>query len=341
VPTPWYRTPQEIEAYTAAVKSASAPSPVNPASPARPSATLPAVDTVLTNYRQAVGVTTAKTMRMVGKLTAANWGGPFEYLIVFPDQARYTVQAPGGESTQILNRDHGWAVTPISRSPLDPAFLTRIRIEWREKLFLPPALMPADVTVTGIEPVSGRDCHVLAFRSSRGQERWYFDAQSSLLVKLRRETPTAFGLSIKESEFLDYRASGGALRPFTIRDHYMSNEFDFTFTEIQADVPVDPAIFEPPAPKERVAITLPPAALDAVAGRYQTPSGVGVVTHEGTQLFLTQANGTKFEMFALSETEFFMKVAPLTITFVKNASGEVIVMRVTQGGVLREYARIK
>jgi hypothetical protein len=182
---------------------------------------------------------------------------------------------------------------------------------------------------------------VLAFRSSRGQERWYFDTQSSLLVKLRRETPTAFGTAIKESEFLDYRPSGGAQRPFTIRDHYMSNEFDFTFTEIQADVAVDPAIFEPPAPKERVAVTLPPAALDAVAGRYQTPSGVGVMSHEGTQLFFTQPNGTKLEVFALAETEFFMKVAPVTITFVKNASGEVTLMRVAQGGVAREYQRIK
>src|SRR6185436_8218404 len=256
VPAPWFKTPQEIEAYSAAIKSPPATSASTPAPPPRTSPALPAVDTVLANYRKAVGVTTAKTMRMVGKLTAANWGGPFEFLIMFPDQVRYTVQAPGGESTQILNRDHGWAVTPASRNPLDPAFLGRIRIEWREKLFLPPALTPADITVTGIEPVGGRDCYVLAFRSSRGLERWYFDTQSSLLVKLHRETPTPFGASIKESEFLEYRASGGVVRPFTIRDHYMSNEFDYTFTDIQVDVAIDPAIFEPPAPKERASIAL-------------------------------------------------------------------------------------
>src|SRR6185436_13730459 len=132
----------------------------------------------------------------------------------------------GGETIQILNRDHGWTGSPSSRAPIDPAFLARIRLEWRPKLLLPQPLVPEPLTVSGLENVNGHNAYVVSLQSSRGLERWYFDTQSALLLKLRRETPTPFGLSTRESEFLDYRpvasAGGGAataLRPFTIVDH--------------------------------------------------------------------------------------------------------------------------
>lgn len=77
-------------------------------------------------------------------------------------------------------------------------------------------------------------------------------------------------------------------------------------------------------PKERVVAKLDPKLLDNYVGEYQVGPGMNFsVTREGDRLFASAPGFGKNEMFAESETVFFLKVADAQLTFSKNDKGEI------------------
>jgi len=87
------------------------------------------------------------------------------------------------------------------------------------------------------------------------------------------------------------------------------------------------------APKEKVVITLAPEVLKQYNGKYElAPTFHIVVTAKGNQLFAQATGQPEFEIFAESETTFFLKVVPASIDFSKNDKGEVISLTLHQGG---------
>jgi D-alanyl-D-alanine carboxypeptidase len=86
-------------------------------------------------------------------------------------------------------------------------------------------------------------------------------------------------------------------------------------------------------PKELVAITLSEAKLEAMVGNYElAPGFVLAVTREGAQLF-TQATGQpRFEIYPLSETEFFPRVVDARLVFTMGADGKASSVTLHQGG---------
>ncbi len=81
--------------------------------------------------------------------------------------------------------------------------------------------------------------------------------------------------------------------------------------------------------------------LDAYVGQYElTPEFILTFTREGDK-FYTQATGQpKIEVFAESETKFFLKVVDAQLTFVKNNDGRVTHVILLQGG-REQYAKRK
>jgi hypothetical protein len=77
-------------------------------------------------------------------------------------------------------------------------------------------------------------------------------------------------------------------------------------------------------------------------GQYELQPGFIITfTREGNRLF-TQATGQpKFEVFAESETKFFLKVVDAQVEFVADADGKVNKMILNQGGQTLEAKRIK
>ena len=69
----------------------------------------------------------------------------------------------------------------------------------------------------------------------------------------------------------------------------------------------------------RVAIQLDPKILDAYVGQYQfeTFDRILTVAREGVRLLVDIPKGDKNELFAASESTFFIKIRPLEMTFVK------------------------
>ncbi len=84
------------------------------------------------------------------------------------------------------------------------------------------------------------------------------------------------------------------------------------------------------APNE---IKIDPKVYDAFAGDYElAPSFVITVTNEAGKLMAQATGQPKFELFPLSETEFFLKVVAAQVTFVKNEQGRVTQLILSQNG---------
>jgi hypothetical protein len=94
-----------------------------------------------------------------------------------------------------------------------------------------------------------------------------------------------------------------------------------------------------PAPRKEVKVA--EKILQQYVGDYELQPGfVLSVTLEGTQLF-TQATGqVKVEVFAESETKFFLKVVEAQIEFVRDDSGKVTKLILYQGGQRMEAKKL-
>jgi serine-type D-Ala-D-Ala carboxypeptidase/endopeptidase len=95
-------------------------------------------------------------------------------------------------------------------------------------------------------------------------------------------------------------------------------------------------------PKEHKAIQLDPKVFDAYTGEYQVVPGVSLVfTREGDKLFMQPTGQSKVEIFPESETEFFLTVADVQVTFVKDDKGQVNEAIFNQNGRKLTAKRIK
>ena len=94
--------------------------------------------------------------------------------------------------------------------------------------------------------------------------------------------------------------------------------------------------------EEKKVIAVDGAILEKYVGEYELQPGFSIVfTREGNRLF-TQATGQpKFEVFAESETRFFLKVVAAQVEFVADEDGKVNKMILYQGGQKMEAKRVK
>jgi hypothetical protein len=84
---------------------------------------------------------------------------------------------------------------------------------------------------------------------------------------------------------------------------------------------------------ERTAIKVDPKILEGYVGAYElAPTFVITITKEQDHLMLQATGQPKFEIFAESEKEFFLKVVDAQITFVKDGKGDVTELILHQGG---------
>lgn len=96
------------------------------------------------------------------------------------------------------------------------------------------------------------------------------------------------------------------------------------------------------APKERAAISVDPKVLDGYLGRYQlTPQFIITVSREQASLYVQATGQPKFEIFAETPTEFFLKIVNAQITFVTGPDGHATEMILHQGGANQHLKKIE
>ncbi|MGB7761519.1 MAG: serine hydrolase [Bryobacteraceae bacterium] len=94
--------------------------------------------------------------------------------------------------------------------------------------------------------------------------------------------------------------------------------------------------------KERTAIPVDPKILEGYVGRYQlTPTFSITITRDEDRLFAQATAQPKFQIFAESEKEFFLKVVEAQITFKTDAQGRATELILHQGGMDQRAARVE
>jgi CubicO group peptidase (beta-lactamase class C family) len=89
-------------------------------------------------------------------------------------------------------------------------------------------------------------------------------------------------------------------------------------------------------------LKVPEAVLDTYTGNYQIAPGFIIsVTREGDKMFTQGTGQSKVEIFAETETRFFLKVVDAQLEFVKDETGKVSKMILYQGGQKIEGPRVK
>ena len=91
--------------------------------------------------------------------------------------------------------------------------------------------------------------------------------------------------------------------------------------------------------KARKAIPLAPTLAAAYAGRYQLPHRVITITEQGGRLYIDIPEGDRSELFAETPSQFFLKIRPWTLTFVKEGS-RVVRLDVLDGGEIVSGPRV-
>ena len=248
--------PQNLPALPLAV---SGHEPAPGATPATPAATPPArpeqptVQQVFDKYVAAVGGREAaskfQTMVLKGTREASQdrvW--PFEATLK-GDKFLMVVQVPQqGAVTSSVSGAAGWLVNPRGRRALTPGEVAEARLA--SQLMGVIKLTPAEtMRVAGRRRVGERDALVVVDRPSEGvQRRYFFDAQTGLLLRIVTLTDAILNQLPEQIDFEDYRDVDGVKLPFLVRVSNIDTFYSYTrrITEVKHGLPVEDTIFDMP-----------------------------------------------------------------------------------------------
>ena len=244
---------------------------LEPKEPAKP--VLPAVDQILAKYVAALGGEPALRKVTSRVITGTQYiptgpGGTtptpavMERYLKAPNlsltvyrTATYAI-SQGFDGTRAWSQDQAGRVADAVA--LDTARAKRAA-DFQEPLNLKQQY--AQLTVSGIEKVNGRDAYVVVgVPQGDAPERLYFDTQTGLLVRKVTVLPTPVGDSPFQMDFEDYRDTGSGVKfPFLIQMNPANPRTELApnatlrVTKVEDNATIDASKFTRPEPR-------PPAA---------------------------------------------------------------------------------
>lgn len=217
----------------------------------------PTVQQVFDKYVAAVGKPEAvkqfQTLVIKGTSTASQGRTQnFEMTLKGSDKVLLTVEMPqGAPMRRAVNGTTGWMVSPRGQRALVPNELAEARrnADYLGVVKFAPA---ATMRVAGRRKVGDHDAIVVIDRPSEGvQRRYFFDAQTGLLLRVVTLTDAILNQLPEQVDFEDYRDVDGVKLPFVVRVSAIDtfNSRTQTITEVKHNVSVEDKIFDmPPAP---------------------------------------------------------------------------------------------
>jgi photosynthetic reaction center cytochrome c subunit len=217
--------------------------------------TLPTAEQVFDKYLAASGGAAAveKITSRVQKGTLSGFGEsrfPVDIYAKAPDKRVSIMHLPGGDSTTAYDGHSGWMLVP-GRPPhimnADENSGARIDADFH---------LPADVktlsqkwTPAPGETIDGHPTNLIVGRTDdQPPIRLYFDAQSSLLVRMIRYNETPLGRMPTQVDYSDYRDADGVKVPYRWSISRPGNRFSIQVDELHQNVPIDDAKFAAPPP---------------------------------------------------------------------------------------------
>ncbi len=219
----------------------------------RPSEPLPGAAEVIEKYVAATGGKSAiekiNTMVMKGNRTTSEGGStPLE---VFRKAPNRILASYGPNSAFSIGFDGttGWSRGPRGVRDLEGPNLARIQKEADMQWALKLQEEYRNLRVIAKQAVDGRDAYVVqgVTVADKKMERFYFDAQTGLLLRIATRDTTPLGPLPDQMDFDDYRDVQGVKLPFTVSHMRPDRSYKDTFSEVTLNVPVDDTKFEKPS----------------------------------------------------------------------------------------------
>lgn len=224
----------------------------------------PPIDMVLGKYIEALGGTQrlAALRSLSVKGTYSGWDTlsqkvPVEVFLQTPNRRTTIVHTLDGDTTTVYDGQAGWIAAPETMKPVPVMALTggnldAARIE--AALFFPAQIrqlftdwrvgLPTAIDDREVQFVQGR------LRAGGLPVTFYFDAESSLLVRVILYTSSPVGVNPKQIDFADYRDVAGIKMPFRWVVTWTDGKSTTEVSEMQPNVAIDPSRFaRPPASK--------------------------------------------------------------------------------------------
>jgi hypothetical protein len=214
------------------------------------------VQEVFNKYAAAVGSAPALAKfntQVLRGTTAGAQGRTQDYVLTVGGPERFVLvtEGPQGKTMQALNGASGWSISPRGAHEFSPSEVAHARRN--AELFAPVKFHPsATMRVAGRRKVGERDAVVVVDRPSETvQRRYFFDAETGLLLRVVTLTDAVLNQIPEQVDFEDYRDVDGVKMPFTVRVSSVEpfNNLTRTVTEVKHGLPVDETLFVMPAQK--------------------------------------------------------------------------------------------
>jgi hypothetical protein len=214
---------------------------------------LPSADRVWTDYVSAVGQVDGAARANATVLSG--WDerpegryGKVEITVAGTDRYYASIWTPDGTQLQGFDGETAWVAVKDRVQRLSAADVARVRrVAMR---YRPVKERPASLQIVGVERFADGDVYVATVKVDPLTTRtMYFDTATGLL---RREVTTTETMLLpleEQVEYDDYRDVSGVQMPFRLRvsDGAPYSTLTRIFLEIRRNVPVDDALFRPPA----------------------------------------------------------------------------------------------
>jgi len=156
-----------------------------------------------------------------------------------------------GESTWAFSGNTGWIKTPrglLGEYELTGGELDGARLE--AQLAFPGQIKTAltNWKVGAKQSIGDRDFQVVQGTGPRNLlATLYFDAQTGLLARLNRYSPSPVGRMPTQIDYGDYRDVGGIKFPFEYKFLWLDGRFTAKITDVKTNVPIDAKLFGKPS----------------------------------------------------------------------------------------------
>ena len=210
---------------------------------------LPTARELLDRYIQVLGGVAAieniKTRVETGSAESRGRSYPVEIYVEAPGKRAVIEKNPAGKNVTILNGDSG-LVEAHGRGPrkLHGGELDAERIAADLQFPLHFSQEFPDLRLEYSQTVRGRRCYVLMARRKNGSPwKFFFDAESGLLVRLVEFDDSPLGLDPTQVDYGDYREVDGTKVPFQWTTIGADGRTTMRIKEVKQNIPIDDAKF--------------------------------------------------------------------------------------------------
>ena len=222
----------------------------------------PTADEILAKYVAKIGgmdkLQAVKTLKKTGKFTG---GGGFEAKVVEenkrPKMVRQELVLQGMTGITAYDGSTGWKIDPFQgKKDVEPLGEEEMKRIVEDSDFDGPLVGYKEkgnkVELAGKEPVEGTDAWKLRVTLASGDVQYYFmDTDYFVPIKIEFKRVVRGAERESETSIGDYKEVAGVYFPhsFETGNKGSSNRSKVVFDRIEANVPLDDSLFQPPAGK--------------------------------------------------------------------------------------------